>query len=137
MNLEMTNKMIHIINIKARRNKIMHIINIKVTPNKIIHILNIKVTPNKIIHIVNIKVTLNKIIHIINIKVRPNKIIHIINIKMSYRAYNFIMKRILICSANQWTGFYMITASVMKELNILLNKEETNLLKFYFIYIKN
>ena len=23
----------------------------------------------------------------------------------------------LICSANQWTGFYMITASVMKELN--------------------
>ena len=22
----------------------------------------------------------------------------------------------LICSANQWTGFYMITASVMKEL---------------------
>ena len=25
----------------------------------------------------------------------------------------------LICSANQWTSFYMITASVMKELNIL------------------
>ena len=23
----------------------------------------------------------------------------------------------LICSANQWTGFYIITASVMKELN--------------------
>ena len=23
----------------------------------------------------------------------------------------------LICRANQWTGFYMITASVMKELN--------------------
>ena len=23
----------------------------------------------------------------------------------------------LICSANQWTGFYTITASVMKELN--------------------
>ena len=23
----------------------------------------------------------------------------------------------LICSANQWTGFYMITTSVMKELN--------------------
>ena len=22
-----------------------------------------------------------------------------------------------ICSANQWTGFYMITASIMKELN--------------------
>ena len=25
----------------------------------------------------------------------------------------------LICRANQWTGFYMITASVMKELNVL------------------
>ena len=24
----------------------------------------------------------------------------------------------MICSANQWTGFYMITASVMKELNL-------------------
>ena len=23
----------------------------------------------------------------------------------------------LICSANQWTGFYMITVSIMKELN--------------------
>ena len=26
----------------------------------------------------------------------------------------------LICSANQWTGFYMITASVMKGLNAML-----------------
>ena len=26
----------------------------------------------------------------------------------------------LICSANQWTGFYVITAFVMKELNIFL-----------------
>ena len=26
----------------------------------------------------------------------------------------------LICSANQWTGFYMITASVMKELRRVL-----------------
>ena len=25
----------------------------------------------------------------------------------------------LICSANQWTGFYMITASVMKELKVI------------------
>ena len=25
----------------------------------------------------------------------------------------------LICRENQWTGFYMITASVMKELNYL------------------
>ena len=25
----------------------------------------------------------------------------------------------LICGANQWTGFYMITASFMKELNTL------------------
>ena len=26
----------------------------------------------------------------------------------------------LICSAYQWTGFYMITASVMKELKLIL-----------------
>ena len=38
---------------------------------------------------------------------------------MSYRAYNFIVKRI----ARSW--------------KILLNKEETKLLKFYYIYIKN
>ena len=25
----------------------------------------------------------------------------------------------LICRANQWTGFYLITASGMKELNVL------------------
>ena len=24
---------------------------------------------------------------------------------------------VIICRANQWTGFYMITTSVMKELN--------------------
>ena len=28
----------------------------------------------------------------------------------------------LICSANQWTGFYMITASVMKGLNRQMKK---------------
>ena len=28
----------------------------------------------------------------------------------------------LICSANQWTGFYMITASVMKELKYNLRR---------------
>ena len=28
----------------------------------------------------------------------------------------------LICSANQWTDFYMITASVMKELNSVVQK---------------
>ena len=27
----------------------------------------------------------------------------------------------LICSANQWTGFYMITALIMKELKMWLN----------------
>ena len=43
----------------------------------------------------------------------------IINLKMSYRAYNFIIKRIT------------------RSSNILLNKEEMKLLKFYFIYIKN
>ena len=29
----------------------------------------------------------------------------------------------LICRANQWTGFYMIMASVMKELNIILMRQ--------------
>ena len=43
----------------------------------------------------------------------------IINLKLSYWAYNFIIKKIT------------------RSSNILLNKEETKLLKFYFIYIKN
>ena len=47
-----------------------------------------------------------------------NICIHFVYLKMSYRAYNFIVKII----ARSW--------------NILLNKEETKLLKFYFIYIK-
>ena len=29
-----------------------------------------------------------------------------------------------ICSANQWTGFYMITASVMKELTTFLKRKD-------------
>ena len=33
---------------------------------------------------------------------------------------------LLICSANQWTGFYMIKASVMKELTA---KQQSNLVK--------
>ena len=28
---------------------------------------------------------------------------------------------VIVCGANQWTGFYMITASVMKELTQFLN----------------
>ena len=28
----------------------------------------------------------------------------------------------LICGANQWTGFYMITASIMKELTIEIHE---------------
>ena len=43
----------------------------------------------------------------------------IINLKLSYWAYNFIIKKIT------------------RSSNILSNKEETKLLKFYFIYIKN
>ena len=31
----------------------------------------------------------------------------------------YIETSLLICSANQWTGFYMIGTSVIKELNIL------------------
>ena len=33
-------------------------------------------------------------------------------------AFFHIETNLLICSANQWTGFYMITAYVMKGLNI-------------------
>ena len=48
--------------------------------------------------------------------------------KLQAEAYNFIKKEALaqvfsceFCSANQWIGFYMITAPVMKELIELLN----------------
>ena len=30
----------------------------------------------------------------------------------------------LVCSENQWTGFYIITASVMKELNMHCRKKK-------------
>ena len=48
----------------------------------------------------------------------------------------------LICSANQWTGFYMITASVMKGLNKLHETRLNTLLLFntltqlYIIFMK-
>ena len=32
--------------------------------------------------------------------------------------FNSFMTETVICSANQWTGLYMITASVMKELKV-------------------
>ena len=35
----------------------------------------------------------------------------------------------MICRANQWTGFYMVSASVMKELN-LLDPAEAAILKY-------
>ena len=35
----------------------------------------------------------------------------------------------LICSANQWTGFYMIGTSVMKELNWLTPSNENDIPK--------
>ena len=35
----------------------------------------------------------------------------------------------LICGANQWTGFYMITASIVKELKELQNCNQ----KFIFV----
>ena len=31
---------------------------------------------------------------------------------------SFMTETVIICSANQWTGFYMITASAMKELSL-------------------
>ena len=32
---------------------------------------------------------------------------------------SWVNVKLKICSASQWTGFYMITASIMKELNLL------------------
>ena len=37
---------------------------------------------------------------------------------LSWRRSLYIETSPLICGANQWNGFYMITASVMKELNL-------------------
>ena len=39
---------------------------------------------------------------------------------------------LLICSANQWTGFYMIETSVMKKLLMLKALQITNLIKRMF-----
>ena len=33
------------------------------------------------------------------------------------------------CSANQWTGFYMITASILKGLNKMIEAEIINLME--------
>ena len=38
---------------------------------------------------------------------------------------SFMTEVVIICSANQWTGFYMITASVMKELRRRDSREIT------------
>ena len=53
--------------------------------------------------------------------------------KLQAEAYNFIKEEALaqvfsceFCSANQWIGFYMITAPVMKELIELLNSSDLN-----------
>ena len=42
----------------------------------------------------------------------------------------------LICSANQWTGFYMITASVMKELMRFYEKPLQDTLTFGKVFHK-
>ena len=39
---------------------------------------------------------------------------------------------VTICSANQWTGFYMITASVMKELKMSNISKLPRLAKFIY-----
>ena len=36
-----------------------------------------------------------------------------------------LLYKSMICSTNQWTGFYMITASIMKELKIVLKESPT------------
>ena len=40
----------------------------------------------------------------------------------------------MICSANQWTGFYMITASVMKELSTNPTKWSNTLKQFVGLF---
>ena len=47
-----------------------------------------------------------------------------IDLTLSWRGLLYIETSPLICRANQWTGFYMITASVMKEL-ILTNNSNS------------
>ena len=41
---------------------------------------------------------------------------------------------ILSCSANQWTGFYMITASVMKELNTFYSRKNCGMTMLRFAW---
>ena len=43
----------------------------------------------------------------------------------------------LICSANQWTGFYMISASVMKGLIQKLNENHSLCYSKFFVHIRN
>ena len=40
----------------------------------------------------------------------------------------------MICSANQWTSFYMITASAMKELKILRDALRNGVLKLNYFH---
>ena len=37
-----------------------------------------------------------------------------------------MMETVIICSANQWTGFYMITASLMEELKRVPKPRSSN-----------
>ena len=47
------------------------------------------------------------------------------NLTLSWRRPLSYRNQSIICGANQWTGFYMITASVMKGLNVIFGVDST------------
>ena len=54
--------------------------------------------------------------------IKKNEKINLLLIKFIYLKGNNVLREAAFkCIANQWTGFYMITASVMKELSTVLH----------------
>ena len=47
---------------------------------------------------------------------------------------SFMTKAVIICRANQWTGFYMITASVVKDLKVISAIKHKNTAEEIIIY---
>ena len=61
----------------------------------------------------------------------PQTIAKIHSLTLSWWSCSHIETSPLICSANQWTCFYMITAFIMKELNFPLFLPKRYFLKIY------
>ena len=61
--------------------------------------------------------------------IRRNDKIRTQDIKIADELNSFFFSSLVICSANQWTGFYIISASVMKGLKISCHY--TNLQKIF------